>query len=113
MQDTACVDIGLQLAQNAGALRLIQAGGIWTSKVNSTCEAVRLTCCPPGPPLRLNWKCSSVDGIVTVSVIWMSVSGGTIALLHNPFDDTLNVVISWKKRHAIIGSDGTTGVLML
>ena len=28
MQDTACVDIGLQLAQNAGALRLSQAGGI-------------------------------------------------------------------------------------
>ena len=28
MQDTACVDIGLQLAQHTGALRLSQAGGI-------------------------------------------------------------------------------------
>jgi hypothetical protein len=27
MQNTACVDIGLQLAQHTGALRLIQAGG--------------------------------------------------------------------------------------
>jgi hypothetical protein len=26
MQDTACVDVGLQLAQHAGTLRLIQAG---------------------------------------------------------------------------------------
>jgi len=51
-----------------------------TSKVSSTCVAVLFTCCPPGPPLRVNRRRSSPSGIATALLTLSTLSSAMDAL---------------------------------